>query len=238
VNDIETRHNSDDELLDRLVDGELAETERKALLEDLDRRTDGWRRCALAFLEAQTFGTVFREHLNAPAPVEQPTVVPYVAPRRESNTEWGRILAAAASFLIVCSAVMWYRGGFNKPDIGAPLTDVATTMPIPTGPAPAVQGPMVRGTPTEMVSLTMPGDKPGQQQTVQLPLVDGRSVDASALRQPQGIMPQNVVQTLQQMGHQVQQQRQFVPVQLQDGRRVLFSVDQVELRFVGNKDFQ
>jgi hypothetical protein len=42
-------------LLDRLVDGELGEADRRALLVALDRELDGWKRCALAFLEAQAW---------------------------------------------------------------------------------------------------------------------------------------------------------------------------------------
>ena len=42
-------------LIDRLVDGELGEAARAALLRDLDRDPAGWKRCALAFLEAQAW---------------------------------------------------------------------------------------------------------------------------------------------------------------------------------------
>src|SRR5262245_23445628 len=41
--------------MDRLVDGEVAEPERRTLLSRLERMPDGWRRCALAFLEAQAW---------------------------------------------------------------------------------------------------------------------------------------------------------------------------------------
>ena len=43
----------DDILFDRLVDGELSSTERRQLIASLDDRPGGWRRCALAFVEAQ-----------------------------------------------------------------------------------------------------------------------------------------------------------------------------------------
>ncbi len=49
--------------MDRLVDGEVAEPERRALLSRLEQMPDGWRRCALAFLEAQAW----REALDATA---------------------------------------------------------------------------------------------------------------------------------------------------------------------------
>src|SRR5205814_739732 len=46
---------NEDILLDRLVDGELSGNERRQLLESFDKRPEGWRRCALAFLEAQSW---------------------------------------------------------------------------------------------------------------------------------------------------------------------------------------
>ncbi len=60
---------NDDILLDRLVDGELPADERRALLQSLDSRPDGWRRCALAFLEAQSWRSELRTVTIAPASV-------------------------------------------------------------------------------------------------------------------------------------------------------------------------
>ncbi|MDA7978157.1 MAG: hypothetical protein MPJ50_05230 [Pirellulales bacterium] len=42
-------------LIDRLVDNEVPQPLRRSLLVELDRRPQGWRRCALAFLEAQAW---------------------------------------------------------------------------------------------------------------------------------------------------------------------------------------
>src|SRR5262245_44335403 len=76
-------------LLDRLVDGELDGEERRKLLARLDATPDGWKRCALAFLEAQAW----REVLKAPSPVRARR--PIVSPRR---------LALAASLLAAFGA--------------------------------------------------------------------------------------------------------------------------------------
>ncbi len=45
--------------LELLADGELDEESRRDLLERLDRTDDGWRYCALAFLQAQCLGESF-----------------------------------------------------------------------------------------------------------------------------------------------------------------------------------
>lgn len=47
-------------LVELLVDDELDAAERRALLERLDEIDDGWKYCATAFLEAQTFRKAFR----------------------------------------------------------------------------------------------------------------------------------------------------------------------------------
>ena len=48
-------HLRDEAVFDRLADGELSLEETRSLLRSLDERPDGWRRCALAFLEAQAW---------------------------------------------------------------------------------------------------------------------------------------------------------------------------------------
>src|SRR6185437_1033525 len=98
---------SRDDLLDRLVDGELSEGERRSLLARLGAEPDGWRRCALAFLEAQCW----REALGAPPSAEtKPRAAPVSgrsnAPRRV------RSLAALAAGMLVAFVLGWAaRGG-------------------------------------------------------------------------------------------------------------------------------
>src|SRR5438105_30021 len=57
----------DPQVFDRLVDGELADGERREVLETLERQPDGWRQCALAFLEAQTWGQTLTDFVRQPA---------------------------------------------------------------------------------------------------------------------------------------------------------------------------
>ncbi len=52
-------------LVDLLVDGELPDADRRALLERLDAIDGGWKLCATAFLEAQTFRQAFRAFADA-----------------------------------------------------------------------------------------------------------------------------------------------------------------------------
>jgi hypothetical protein len=93
--------------LDRLVDGDLNADQQRALLTALENQPDGWRRCALAFIEAQTLRGEFRrmaaadEAANQQLDVrEQPSVIFRGVARRHSAMRTLRWLAIAASLLV------------------------------------------------------------------------------------------------------------------------------------------
>ena len=52
------------QLLDRLVDGNLSVAEQRRLISSLETRPDGWRKCAMAFLEAHTWKAEFAELMS------------------------------------------------------------------------------------------------------------------------------------------------------------------------------
>src|SRR5436190_5285198 len=94
---------NNDVLFDRLVDGELNAAERRKLLASLDKQSEGWRRCALAFLEAQSW----RQELGQVARNLQPaTKVPSLrlskAPKTDKSrwADGARWLALAAGLLL------------------------------------------------------------------------------------------------------------------------------------------
>lgn len=72
----------DDMMFDRLVDNEMTEKERRDLLLLLDSEPDGWRRLALAFLEAQ----MWQEAMELPMPaVEEGPAVPATSPSETAD---------------------------------------------------------------------------------------------------------------------------------------------------------
>jgi hypothetical protein len=113
----ESRNMSDEQqLLDRLIDGELSPEARRDLLQRLEQESGGWRRCALAFLESQSWGKDFSAWLHAPAdrhgapsggdqattaaPGQVTTPLGHQASRRRWLDRAGTLLAIAASFVI------------------------------------------------------------------------------------------------------------------------------------------
>src|SRR5271169_215402 len=106
--------------VDLLVDGELSEADRRALLLQLEHEPDGWRRCALAFLEAQCW----QAELGRIAPSgaldsARPEAVSQVEPseRRQGWRQYAATtLAIAASFLLALVVVRGWSGGPHSPD--------------------------------------------------------------------------------------------------------------------------
>ena len=59
--------------LDRLVDGQLAPQEYRELLRQVEKDPDGWRQCALAFLQHQAMEKELRAFSNSPeSPLDRP----------------------------------------------------------------------------------------------------------------------------------------------------------------------
>ena len=80
---------SDEEIfrLELLADGELDEDARRELLLRLDQTSDGWRRCACAFLENQCFREAFQR-----APAAEPAEPG--SPQIERNSLWKSVSSA------------------------------------------------------------------------------------------------------------------------------------------------
>ncbi len=95
-------------VIDRLVDGELAPEEQRQLLRSLEGEKDGWRRCALAFLEARAWS----KHLGVLVD-NQGDQLPQIETRRSQHnaTSVNRL----GWFLITAAcAVMAFSLGLNS----------------------------------------------------------------------------------------------------------------------------
>jgi hypothetical protein len=91
--------------IDRLVAGDLCETERDDLLLWLEKDPRRWRSCALAFLEAQLWQEAFTD-VAKPVPK-----LPVLPPARQTRIRL-RMLAAAAAVLVafglgIFSSLTW-----------------------------------------------------------------------------------------------------------------------------------
>jgi hypothetical protein len=224
--------------IDRLVDGELNDEQRREVLIKLDGQSDGWRRCALAFLEAQAWGREFRALTTAPA--RDVAVQPARTQATWRATYAMPMLAMAASFLVAFGLGLAWRG--NTPFDAVP-TQVAQQQPASeTAPAAEPNGaPSV--TPTDRphwdtVTVSLDENQDGVAEAVDVPFAAGEGIDEQWLRSQPSPLPPQVLRALRHMGHEVQRQRAYLPIELNDGRRVVVPVDQFDVHFVGQRVYQ
>ena len=193
----ETRTNLDDQqLLDRLIDGELMPEARRDLLLRLEQETGGWRRCALAFLEAQSWGQDFRSLLKEPAGEASDGLIPagsgnaatqmlVAAPassmstsRRDSaaSRRWldraGTLLAIAASFVIAFGLGVASK---RLPD-GVESGMVANNRP--TAPSAAIESTIAAAAATKVAPATQTAAPSELASAV------GATIDAAAEKNP------------------------------------------------------
>jgi hypothetical protein len=235
---------------DRLVDGELSESQCRELLTSLDQEPDGWRRCALAFLEAQCWKKELGG-LRHTVPAGSPTVAPIAQPNKRNSPPFrlpGTLLAMVASFLLVLGAgVLWQQWG-NRPGgsfgvLGAnqiagnvggqPATMTSASQ---TAVAQAATQPNNPDRSWQWVKLS-PAGSTDSDQTVQLPAIQRDRIDEQWLQSLPSPMPEAVVQALRRNGYEVQRQQELMPMPLKDGRRLVVPVDQVEVHYVGNTTY-
>jgi hypothetical protein len=241
-----TKRHEDDDLIDRIVDGELAGSELRAGLEQLERMPDGWKRCALAFLEAQCW----RQSLRAMDGLEMVRgnygsfVVPGAPSPAHRRRLWVRGVIAAA--IAIVSFSMGWLGRATRP---VALTDQAmiagASKPIPAAalefdmPAPIRYAsaqpsdvsirPASAGVASPLMKLQI-GTKDAK---AEVPILAGPGIDAEWVMSQPPPVSEHAQVMLQQRGYQVDQLRRLITTTLPDGRRVTFPIDQVQIRYTG-----
>ena len=219
------------EALDLLVDGALGPDDRRALLLRLDREPDGWRRCALAFLESQAW----REALG----VEPQTVASAISeagrsPRRR------RLDGLVPIALAACLAAFAFAiGRASSPtaletpvvtdkgrEAPAPITSPEPSDALPTSPMVPDEG-LIR----EVGYVELPSSDPMERPDVRLPVLAGPGLDERWLRSRPSFVPETLLRRWADRGYSVAHQRRLVSVQVDDdGRYLTIPVDEVLLR--------
>ena len=223
----------DDARFDRLVDGELSHAEYQALLAALDDEPGGWRRCALSFLEAQALerelGSLRRERIE-PVPAPMPNTIASIASRRVGYPLMA--LAMAASFLIAFGLGMVIRRDWSPAGNGTTAPHVAENKQPETSPdnATALAQNDTRGNqPLGNVTLVVDGKQPADQQRVEVPLYNLDQVGQDYFTRDQSALPPEIREMLERNGHELRSRHQLVPLQLENGQRAVFPMEEVEV---------
>ena len=219
------------ESLDLLVDGTLGPADRRDLLLRLDREPEGWRRCALAFLEAQAW----REAIG-----DEPIVAasgPSDAGRSPRRRVRSRIVPAT---LAGCLAVAAFAiGRASSPTI--PETPIVAdegrdlpgtiAVPEPSELVPSTSEGPDEASIREVGYVALPSGDPTEADDVRLPVLAGPGLDERWLRSRPSFVPEPLLRRWADRGYSVAHQRRLVSVQVDDdGRYLTIPVDEVLLR--------
>lgn len=239
----------DQQRLDKLVDGELPERERHELLTSFDSHPEAWRRCALAFLEAQCWSKEFDSFAGGPD--RETAVAPQSKPKQPGRTPKSRArklpgrtataLAMAASFLLALWMGWSIQDAVRLSTVPVPgPSDLAQVSPVPevVDPvAPPEWGPLQRpsspSSPWQMVTLSANGPDGQHAGTFELPACEQQRLDSRWPNSLPPALPSDVMESLERLGYRVRQQRELLPIEMQDGRRLIVPVEEVQVEYVG-----
>lgn len=255
MNDTNSHPEWGDQHLDRLVDGELSGEEYRRLLRSLDQHPDGWRRCALAFLEAQAWQRdLSAVRRQAIARDDAPPSPPARTPRRSRG--WGEILAVAASFFVAFALGVAYQARRPEPPAApqsAPLAQQDQASPSAPGlsdqeqefalaPAESDAAPPAQASPgiepRGYVTLaTDRADGSGSGQ-LQIPLYEWSPEHTWWLERDPVLIPPDIERALKRMGRQIRWERRLVPVETEDGYRALVPIRRLEITPAGGPRYQ
>jgi len=219
----------DDILFDRLVDGELSVAERRRLLASLDDRPDGWRRCALGFLESQCWteelGQFVRSTADASMP-DQPdekSVLASPVPPHNTGVKRGVAwLAIAASLLVAFTLGSISRDGARIAGGVVPNPDAQLAETVP----PPALGDAAKA--EDALTLWV-RDETGQARPLRVPLVDAGTLDQQLGLHFQTGLPAGVRSQLQVRGFDVQSKRRYAPLWLENGRPMIVPVEDTRI---------
>ncbi len=239
----------DEGLLDQLVDGELSEQQKRQVLQQLQSHPDGWRRLALAFLEAQAWreeiprlvGQMRLRDTCSETQHQKPGRLP-VRPgfHYRFASLVGRIVTLAGVILLA------FLGGYLWRDVPLISTIQKNTLGQSSSPPEIVQAqkksafsPEWEGkkhpeTPErfgsfgwEYVTLMGGVGPDGVPEVVRVPVSPVGSPIRIAPALPP--IPEEVLHLLRRWGAEISYSRQFVPLRIEDGSQVVVPVEQVEL---------
>ena len=247
-----------DRLFDRLVDDELTETERQQLLSGLDSRPGGWRKCAIAFLEAQSWRREIGSLFGKPESCKKNNLsrkseLPKTAPRKESGKtrKTKKRLSLSGLLLNIAASVLFAIGltsliqemGMNRspgmPSFGG--NQFASMINNQSLPQKAGLGSLdLSIDPRKDVHLVkLNGRTPsGKQLSAVLPAISQDRLDETWIKNMPSAIPEELVNRYQQAGHKIKTTRQLLPIRMSDGRKLIIAVDQLDVRYTDLPAYQ
>lgn len=238
----------DQTVLDRLVDGELSREEYESVLRMLDGAPDGWRQCAVAFLEAQAWESEVRRMRFAD---DRPAISHVSVRQAKAGKPWPLLLATAASFLLAFGLGIAFRLptplGVQPPTAefdrlaGVPPETASETPPtgmeLASGPLrPGALASPASARASNVTFVLDHGDGSGRE--VAVPVYELSAENERWLSHRPLAPSLEIQRALERLGRDVRMHRHFIPLETGDGRHVLIPVEQMEITPAGRRAFQ
>jgi hypothetical protein len=206
------------ESIDRLVDGELSPTQRRELLLRLEEVDGGWRRCALAFLEAQAWGRELR------SVVASPPATATLAKTQNRAFPW-----RTAQWAVLAASLMvaFWLGGRTNSRTEKPLIAGNTPNGVAL-PPPAEVRPSEPINPGDVMTVWA-RDAQGVAQPLHIPLVDADTVDKHLGVEFRSGMSPELKQKLEDRGYQVESRQRYAPLWLEQGQPLMLPVEDTRI---------
>jgi hypothetical protein len=219
-------------VLDRLVDGELSQDQRRELLAALDDEPGAWRRCALAFLEAQSWRWQLSRLAVEPLVAQTSARPAPLKSRNDRRSLWGLGLAIAASVVAAFGLGVKYQSAGQQLQASnpAPQSGEAESVPLAQSDwADAQSNDFLDRDPLdeETIALTLADDDDGERE-IQLPVTQATEED-QAWAESESALPAGLLRSLQQAGLEVNRQQRYLPIDLSDGRRLIVPIEEIEI---------
>lgn len=215
-------------VLDRLVDGELGADERRALLASLDDEPGAWRRCALAFLEAQSWHWQLSRLAAEPLICKTSADVAVASQARGRRRFWELGLAIAASLFVAFGL-----GTRFAPTAQAPIEQSApaeTRIDLATDDDPEPAAEIAEESPKWETLTLASADGADADNPFQLRVLNAEEPEQDWTLDEESGLPASLQTLLEASGLQVERQRRLLPIDLSDGRRMVVPVEEINIR--------
>lgn len=231
--------------IDRLVDGELTSVERRELLLALEQSQEGWRQCALAFVEAQTWQAEFSAYQTESTGSDEPAAALRVAekeiqPASRVASKAGYWAALAAGLLLAFSLGWAVDRPGGEPSLdgmqlaGQPPTQPDTTTTPNEQMQRAEQKRFEPSLQDEAITFWV-ADESGQRQSLRVPLLDAEAVEQKFGLRFASQESSELTRHLEERGYRMETQQRFAPLFVEGGRPFVVPVHDAQITPVSTR---
>lgn len=204
---------------DRLVDGELSADERRRLLAALDEQEGGWRKCALAFLEAQTWGQQLKQVAAEPESTAVAKATRPAANRPLFSLAYWPAVAAGLLVAFVAGRAIRSPDAADSPTVEIVHSDPQEIVPLDELNEEALAD-------ADVVTLLV-RDASGENRRLRLPLLEAGDLE-DELSGTVAAFPPEIRRSLNDRGFDLQQRRRYAPLFFEQHDRLVPMVVPVE----------